>query len=250
MLKFIKNHAALFIEEERVLVITDLHIGVVHELSKSGIKIPSQLSMMERETENLIKKTGAKELIILGDIKHTVPGIGFYEKREVLDFLERVSSLVRLRICKGNHDDRIEKIVPKDIELHGPRGFRIGKYGFFHGHSWPSTELLGCDYLILGHTHPTLQFVDKFGYRIVKPVWVRGEVDKKGVQERYGVEKVGMLRMIIVPAFNKLLAGAPINARTHDNRLFGPLLRTNVVNIKECELYLLDGTYLGKLSML
>ncbi len=246
-MKFIKNYPALFIEEKKILVIGDLHIGIQHELSKSGINIPSQIKKIKKDIDFLINSTKASTLIILGDIKHKVPGMSRQEIKDIPELFEYLSSKVKIVICKGNHDDQIEKIIPKEIKIHGTKGFKIGKYGFNHGHTWPSKQLLACDYLIIGHTHPVIQFTDKFGYKIFKQVWIKGKINQDKIKEKYGVEKTGKLEVIIIPSFNKLLGGTPINKK-EDNELLGPLLRNDFISIDNCELYLLDGTYLGKLN--
>jgi len=247
-MKFIKNFPALFIPEIKSLVVADLHIGIEYELYKSGIKIPNQVKDMEKNINNLIKQTKAKRLIILGDIKHDVPGISVQEMREIPEFLKIISKKIRVEICLGNHDTYLKEILPENIKLHGAKGFKIKNYGFNHGHAWPSKELMTCNYLIISHTHPTIQFIDKFGYRIVEPVWIKGKIDQEKIKEKYKVKKTGKLEVIIMPAFNNLLGGTPINIKTTSDELLGPLLKNNFVNMNESEIYLLDGTYLGKLK--
>jgi len=98
-MKFIKNYPALFIPEIKTLVIADLHIGISYELYKSGINIPSQVKEMKKTIEKLIKQTKAKRLIILGDIKHDVPGISVQELREIPEFLKALSKKIKVEIC-------------------------------------------------------------------------------------------------------------------------------------------------------
>jgi len=247
-LKFIKNYPAFFIEEIKALVIADLHIGISYELYKSGINIPSQVKVMKKTIEKLIKKTKAKRLIILGDIKHDVPGISIQEMREIPVFLKALSKKIKVEICLGNHDTYLKEILPEDIRLHGPKGFKIKNFGFNHGHAWPSKELMACDHLIISHTHPMIQFTDKFGYRIVESVWIKSKIDQEKVKERYKIKKTGKLKVIIMPAFNYLLGGTPVNVKTTSEDLLGPLLKNEFIDIDNAELYLLDGTYLGKLK--
>jgi hypothetical protein len=248
MIRFIKNYPALFISEIKALVIADLHIGISYELYKSGINIPSQVKEMKETIEKLIKQTKAKRLIILGDVKHDVPGISVQEMREIPEFLKAISKKIKVEICLGNHDTYLKEILPENIKLHGAKGFKIKNYGFNHGHAWPSKELMTCNYLIISHTHPTIQFIDKFGYRIVEPVWIKGKIDQEKIKEKYKVKKTGKLEVIITPAFNNLLGGTPINIKTTSDELLGPLLKNNFIDLNNSELYLLDGTYLGKLK--
>ena len=149
MIRFIKKHPALFISEIKALVIADLHIGISYELYKSGINIPSQVKQMKKTIGKLIKQTKAKRLIILGDVKHDVPGISVQELREIPEFLKTLSKKIKIEICLGNHDTYLKEILPEEIRLHGSKGFKIKKFGFNHGHAWPSKELITCDNLII-----------------------------------------------------------------------------------------------------
>jgi hypothetical protein len=249
-MKFIKNFPALFIEEIKTLVIADLHVGIEYELYKSGIKIPSQVKEMKKTIENLIKQTKAKRFIILGDVKHDVPGVSYQEMKEIPNFMKDLSERIKVDICVGNHDTYIKELSSEEIKIHGSDGFKIKRFGFLHGHAWPSKKLLSCDYLISGHTHPVIQFTDKFGYRIIEPVWIKNRIDKEKIKKIYKVETIGKLEFIIMPAFNHLLGGTPINVKRNNDELLGPLLKNNFVDMDESEIYLLDGTYLGKLKNL
>ncbi|MBL7170357.1 MAG: metallophosphoesterase [Candidatus Aenigmarchaeota archaeon] len=249
-MKFIQNSPALLIEEESILVIGDLHIGIAYKLYKKGVNIPSQLPDIEKRLEKLLKKTKAETLVILGDVKHEVPGINYPEMVELPKFLERLSDKIDVHICRGNHDTHLEKILPEKIRLHPAGGFRINNYFFYHGHEWPSEEFLNCKYIILSHVHPMFEFKDKFGYRVSKPAWLKVKVKKEKFSKRYKVKSLGELEIILIPSFNNLLSGYPINKIQEEMNVISPILRNEIVDFKQSELYLLDGTYLGKLSNL
>ena len=247
-MRFIKNHSVLFIEEIKTLVIADLHIGIEYELYKSGINVPSQVSKMKRTIKKLIEQTKAKRLVILGDVKHDVPGVSYQEMKEIPKFLESLSKMVKIDICLGNHDTYLKELSPKGAKIHGSRGFKIGKFGFNHGHTWPSKEILSCDHLIISHIHPMIQFKDKFGYRIIEPVWIKSRIHQERIKERYKIKKTGKLEVIIMPAFDNLLGGTPVNVKKTSDELLGPLLKNEFIDMDESELYLLDGTFLGELK--
>jgi putative SbcD/Mre11-related phosphoesterase len=245
-MKFIKNYPALFIEEIKTLVIADLHIGISYELYQSGINIPTQVEEMKKTIIKLINQTKAKILVLLGDVKHDVPGISIQEMREIPEFLEDLSKWVKIEIVLGNHDTFLKELLPKR-KLHSSKGFKIGKFGFIHGHAWPSKELLTCDYLIMSHIHPIIQFTDKFGYRIVEPVWIKSKINQEMIMKKYKVKKTGKLEVIVMPAFNRLLGGTSVNVQRKSDELLGPLLKNNFIDMDSADIYLLDGTYLGKL---
>jgi len=248
-IRFIANHPAAFITEEKALIVAELHLGIEYELFKKGITVPSQRESFEKTIDELILLTGAKKLILLGDIKHKVPGMSIREEREIPQFLEHLNERIKTIIVKGNHDDRIENIVPKGIKIYGSHGFKLGRYGFFHGQAWPSKALIQCDYLFTAHIHPMLEFKDKFGYRNTEQIWIKGILNKEKVKKKYKIEKTGMLRTIILPVFNKFLGGVAVN-KILEKEMIGPIMANSFFDIKESKIYLLDGTFLGTFKQL
>jgi len=236
----------LYLDDISALVIGDLHIGIEYELGKSGINLPAQIKNMRKKIEALLKKTKSKNLIILGDVKHQVPGVNYLEERDIPNFFEDLKAKAKIYVCLGNHDTFLKRLLPQEIEVYESKGFSIGAYGFFHGHAWPDKQLLLCRYLITSHIHPTLLFIDKLGHRIVEPAWIKCKMNKAKIEEKYKV-KAKITDMIVLPAFNKLLSGSNINASKIKKEFISPLMN-DLIDKNKCELYLLDGTYLGRLS--
>lgn len=293
MIRFIHKHPALYISEEKILVIADLHCGIEHSIYKSGISVPSQTKKIEEKIVKLIKQTKAKKLIILGDVKHEVPGTSKQELKEIPAFLRDISKKVKIIICRGNHDSNIQDMVPKVVKVHGTGGFKIGKYGFLHGQAWMDKKLLECEYLITAHVHPAIEFTTN-KIRMRESCWVKCEIDRKKLGEKFGnigsskksvkaadIKKSKISRSsiskkyarsgfaapillrqaIIMPAFNHLLGGKAFNAKylqqelpavilKKDFKPIGPLLRNGILKWKKAKIYLLDGTYLGRLDKL
>ena len=247
--KFITDKPAAFIPEISTLVIAEMHLGLEYELYKGGVFIPAQSPRFEKIIDELIKLTKAKRLVIVGDIKHKVPGSSIHEDREIPKMLTNISKKIKTILVKGNHDDRIEEIIPEEVKIYPSHGFRIGRYGFFHGHAWPSTKLMECDYLFMGHVHPAIEFRDSFGFRSVLNVWLKGKLNLELVKKKYKLKKTGELNTIILPTFNTILGGAMLN-RIKKERHTGPLFANKIFDINSSKVYLLDGTYLGTLKEL
>jgi len=246
-IRFLTNYPALYISDKKILVISELHLGLEYELYKSGIKIPSQRIKFEATIGKLIKLTRAEKLIILGDIKSKVPGSTIREDVEIPKFLESMKQQIKVVMVKGNHDDRIEQIVPSGIKVYGSRGCKIGSYGFFHGHAWPSKKLMACDYLFMGHVHPAIELIDSFGFRSVLSVWLKGRLKKDSVEKKYKIKKTGKMNIVVIPTFNNILGEAALN-RIIKERHTGPIMTNKVFDVDNSKVYLLDGTYLGILK--
>ena len=246
-IKFVTNYPALFISDKKFLVISDLHIGLETELLRSGIKIHKQIEKFRETIDKLITLTKATTLVILGDIKYKVPGMFTQELRDIPKFFEYFSSKMKVIIALGNHDDYLETLLPPKVKVYGSRGFKIGKYGFFHGHAWPSKKLLGCDYIFMGHIQPSVEFRDRLGYRNRQRVWLKAKFNEKTIREKYKVKKIGKLELVILPAFNNLSGSLNVAG---DNKLSGPLLKSNAFSLEGSKAYLLDGTCIGDVRSL
>lgn len=243
-MQFLTGEPALLLEKEKILVVTDLHIGIEYELYKSGIKVPSQTEKILNRLEKLIKETGAKKLIILGDLKHQVPGSTFQEEREIPFFLNRLKQLTKVEIVPGNHDPGLEKYLPKDVKLHKNTGFLRNGIYFAHGHTWPKKDVLKAKTIISGHSHSQFEFKNNLGYRWLEPVWLRASTDKDKLITKYKTEPKHEQEIILIPPFNSFSGGRPIN-RSNDEReeFLGPVAK--LITGKK-KVYLLDGTFLGE----
>ena len=245
MIRFLYNYPSLYIPEEKAVVITDLHLGIEYEIYKSGITIPSQVKKIEKRIDELINITKAEQLIILGDIKHQVPSISWQEYKEIPDFLEHFSN-VKVSIVKGNHDGFIERLAPKDIDIYETQGFKLNDILLTHGQSWPNKKDLDAKYIIMGHVHPSVQFLIE-NFRTIEPCWLKCEIDNKKLLEKFKI-KTKIKQGIVMPAFNHLIGGMAFNSKNFEP--LGPLLKNEILKWKNAEVYLLDGTFLGSLNKL
>ncbi len=253
-------HPALLLTRgrEKALVIADLHIGWEMALSEQGIHIPSQTGRFLERVLGLIRAHSPSLLILLGDVKHTIAKAEMAEWRDVPEFFEALKRSVReVILVPGNHDGGIDPLLPSGIRVMGASGMRLwGRYGLFHGHAWPGPDLLECDLLVMAHMHPTVSLSDPLGFRIVQQVWVRGKCDRgrlrEGVGERCeGRGKAGDLDCLIMPSFNDFLGGQSINREDFGEREYiGPILRSRSMELGGSDVYMLDGTYLGKAKAL
>ena len=236
-LKPISNEPALFINK-KILVVADLHIGIESQLREQGINTPSQTQTMTNRLIALFKKYKPKEIILLGDIKHNIPSSTIQERKDVRNFLETIQTYGIIHIIPGNHDGNIQKISPPDIIIHPSDGFVLENLGFVHGHRWPSEEIMRCKQLIIGHTHPTVMFTDRLGYKAFEPCWVKGKFIEDKLKEKYPDSTDS--EILVMPAFNPLCGGIAAN----QEGITGPIGK--IIDVKNAEVYLLDGSALGK----
>lgn len=240
------------IGRERTLVVADLHLGIESELARRGVSLPSQIHKVKERLLKLVKQQKPNRLIFLGDLKHNIPIVSWQEWREIPAFLTDLMKLLPVEIVRGNHDGDLKGIVPKRVIIHDARGVVLGKrreVGLMHGHAWPSPELLNTKLLITAHNHPAVEFRDKLGGRTIEPIWLRAELDVSKFPKKLRKHINKLPELFVMPAFSGLVRGAAVN-REMPKELIGPMFKAGSVKLDDAEAYLLDGTFLGKISKL
>jgi len=236
----IPNEPALFIDDEKILIVSDLHIGIETELREYGLNTPSQARNMTNHLISLCKKYRPLEIFLLGDIKHNIPSSTIQEKRDVKNFLETIQSHGTIHIIPGNHDGNIRKISPDGAIIHPSDGVVFENVGFVHGHRWPSDKVMQCELIIIGHTHPTIMLTDRLGYKMFESCWLKGNFIKDKLQEKYPDSNDVMI--LVMPAFNPLCGGVAANSEG----VTGPIGK--IMDVENAEVYLIDGSSLGKMK--
>jgi putative SbcD/Mre11-related phosphoesterase len=236
----IQNEPVLFIKKRKIIVIADLHIGIESRLRELGLNIPSQTNKMNIKLIDLFNKLKPREIILLGDIKHNIPSPTIKERIDVKKFLLSIEGYGNVHLIPGNHDGLIHKLTSGNITIHGSDGLVFENIGFMHGHRWPSIELMNCDQVIFGHTHPTIMFSDNLNHRSFEQCWVRGGLLKEKIKIRYPDTKYP--EVLIMPAFNPLCGGIAVN----QDDISGPLGK--FIDVENSQIYLIDGAFLGKLK--
>ena len=273
--KPVADQPALLLDRkgERILVISDLHLGWEVTLAHQGIHVPSQVPRLLEKLRKIITDTKPKGLILLGDVKHAVSKVELEEWKYVPEFFDELVEIIpEVEVVPGNHDGNLEPLTPRSVKINKSNGMVVWEsVGLFHGHTWPAPQLLGCNYLVMGHLHPVVAFKDPLGFRITRQAWVKARSDgnklAEGILRREDAKfegnasdeakkKFGVVasdaECIIMPSFNDYLGGQPINRSYQEGwtelykEYMGPVLRSGAVDFENGEAYLFDGTFLGK----
>ncbi len=213
------------------LVVADLHIGYEFELEKKGYIVPSQTDKMITGIREMLVETGAKRLIINGDLKHNIPQGSWQEYREIPKALDSwLKETSEIHLLKGNHDGGIENYTPSEIIVHDPDGAVIDGIGYFHGHATPSEKVLRTENIVTAHSHPAVSLKDRLDRKERYHCWVRFDFCKDDLHGQG----------ILMPTYNELLGGTSIN----EHGYLGPFFRN--CDISDDTVYLTDGTCLGR----
>ncbi|RLF28400.1 MAG: phosphoesterase [Thermoplasmata archaeon] len=242
MIQPVVDEPVLLVDDGRILVVADLHIGIENDFKEHGLCVPSQTMDMTIRLLSLFRKYRPREIVLLGDVKHNIPSLTSQERVDVKRFFETIQRYGVVHVLPGNHDGGIKKIVSMSstskVMVHPSDGFVIGGVGFVHGHRWPSSEVMGCEYVVVAHTHPTVMLRDRMGYMAFEPCWLKGRFFLNQLRRRY--PDAADPYVVVMPAFNPLCGGIAVNKE----QLLGPIVR--IMDVENAEVYLLDGSCLGR----
>lgn len=160
---------AIFIPNEQLLAISDLHLGKSAHFRKAGLPIPSTLAQHDLDRlSSLLDQYQPNSLLINGDMFH-------HELNTDIDaFANWKDQYPRLKfiMVKGNHD-RLEanKYQTLGIEIHDPT-YHTSNFCFIHNALECSVAQL---YPISGHVHPGVAIVGKAKQRLKFPCFYFGE---------------------------------------------------------------------------
>ncbi|WP_349316575.1 ligase-associated DNA damage response endonuclease PdeM [Chitinophaga sp. MM2321] len=138
---------AIFWEEEKALILSDLHLGKAAHFRKAGIAVPAGIVQEDLfRLQQLITRFLPARIIIVGDMFHS------RENNEVQYFRLWRGQFphIRIDLVKGNHD-----IMPEDV--YGEIGINthatltVKGIHFIHE---PCGEDNGYRYTFSGHLHP------------------------------------------------------------------------------------------------
>ncbi len=186
---------SLYLEEQKVLVVSDFHIGFEESLNKQGVFVPRfQLKDILARLEKIFEQTKPKIVVIAGDLKHEFGRISEQEWRDVLRLIDFISkNCEQIVLIKGNHDAILAPIAKKrNVKVE--KEFRVGKTIILHG---DKIEGLPKEIktIIIGHEHPAISLQEK------------GRVEKfkcflSGIYEKK--------RLIVLPSFNLVIEGTDV----------------------------------------
>jgi len=241
----VHGHPALriLLGDEVVLCAGDLHIGLEDEMQSKGIIVPSQTDRMENELREIAE--GSDRLVLLGDVKHQVPGTSDQEHSELPRFFHALSKEFKdIDIVRGNHDVGIEDIAFSGVHIHAATGFSLGDVGFVHGHIWPSNQVMSRRTLVMAHNHPAVLFRDRVGHITTERCWMRCRFKEEAFSRYTELPE----EVIVVPSLNRTIQGSPVNLE--GGKMLGPLFAKDLIDLDNAQLYLLDGIHLGAVKSL
>ncbi|MBI2102490.1 metallophosphoesterase [Candidatus Woesearchaeota archaeon] len=184
---------ALWLEQEEILIINDLHLGYEESLRQKGVLIPKfQLQEIVSLLQRILQKVKPDKIIINGDLKHEFGKILNQEWKDVLQLLDfLLQHCAEIIIIRGNHDPIIKPIAEKR-RIKVVTEYRAKGTLILHGDELVETD---AKRIIIGHEHPAITIREGSKWEKYK-CFLKGKWNQK--------------ELIAVPSFNPLLEGTDI----------------------------------------
>ena len=226
---------ALYLKDEQILVLADLHIGYEEKLVKQGVLVPKfhfrdLVKRVEGIFDSLEKRKKKVDVVVInGDLKHEFGRISDEEWRntlKMLDFLGRKCE--KIVLVKGNHDTILGPIADKRKVMFVD-SFLDGDKMIIHGDKIvkiPSAVKT----IIIGHDHPAVSIYEDL---------------RKEVYKCFLVGKHKRKNLIVIPSLNPLTEGTDVK----NEKMLSPFLQKDLGNF---DVYIVaDKVYgFGKLKKL
>lgn len=141
----------IFWEEEKALILSDLHFGKTGHFRKAGIAVPQAVYKDDlHRLVSTIQHFNATQLIIVGDLFHSHANKEFDLFKRWRSDLSQVS----MRLIKGNHDILHDEWYRESgMEVHEEE-LKIHRFCFRHDADPETSGEKAGEYTFSGHIHP------------------------------------------------------------------------------------------------
>jgi len=250
-INIVENKPALLIDVfnddkiNRVLVISDLHIGNTYWLQNRDIPIDwyNIIKELEIELRDVAISKKVNSIVLLGDIKNNIYKVEKEDWNLIPNFLHSLSKICEVYLIPGNHDSRIGLITPENVHLIGTKGMVLDDILLTHGHTFPSDLRSNINKIIMGHIHPT--FFRENSVLNGQKIWIFLKVKKEALFP----STKGMLDLVLLPSFNSYIySNSKLKSKKANSPILKKILKKEVID--KCLIVSIDGTIIGNENIL
>jgi len=186
---------AIFWQQEKALIVADVHLGKVGHFRKAGIAVPRDMEQNDLAVlSDLIDEYKPKKVLFLGDLFHSDLNADwdwFVLWRKQFPKLEMI-------LIRGNHDIIHDRhYLDLNVSLHNE--LAIGPFLMLH-HPLSEETLQNTEgYVFCGHIHPGISLKGKARQSITLPCFAFGS------------------RQVILPSFGKFTGKVAIRNQQTDH---------------------------------
>jgi len=161
---------AIWWEEERTLIVSDLHLGKAAHFRRHGIAVPNAVNADTlSRLESLVAQWTPQRLLVLGDLFHSDENAEWGEFRTWLMRIRAEFGLQTFHLVEGNHD-----ILPESafngLDIQRSATWKQGEFIFAHDPK-DLGELSAGKVGVAGHLHPAVSMRGKGRQSLKLPCW-------------------------------------------------------------------------------
>ncbi|MFN4233304.1 MAG: ligase-associated DNA damage response endonuclease PdeM [Bacteroidia bacterium] len=159
------SEKAIFWEDKKILIVSDLHLGKTSHFRKHGIAIPNRAAIKDLQKLNeLILKYNPESIIFLGDLFHS----DYNNEWEIFISFRKHYSAIHFILIKGNHDIINPHLYSENyISVHD--SLYVDDILFSHEKS----KKKHFRFQFYGHTHPGIKIKSKGKLAIKLPCFAQ-----------------------------------------------------------------------------
>lgn len=194
---FILNaERTLFWEDNKTLIVADMHVGKTGHFRKSGINVPQ--TIYKDDLQRLLAQIlffKAERLIIVGDLTHSA----INKEMDLFRRWRKDFSSLQVDLVRGNHDILEENWYrAADIHVHHEE-LIVGPFTFMHDYNDAENKPHTKDtYIFAGHVHPIILLKGKGRQAIRLPCFYFAQ------------------HYAILPAFSRFTGGYKVDVKKGD----------------------------------
>jgi metallophosphoesterase superfamily enzyme len=262
----------------KLLLVADLHLGFDIGLSsRFDNREPRWSYDIIDKLKMDIETTKSEYLIVLGDLEHTFiheksTEKGTENRKAIIQerkenlfvyFENQIMNIngLEILIINGEHDSSILEYLGSSVDSYSADGTTLfeNQLGVFHGDQKPKELLLLSSEIMIGHVHPTIEFIDELQISHKLPVFAKLTQPREELFKLFGFNidfdefldfsLIDLVPIIILPSYNSYIPGFLLNkpkgiqAKTKAFPELKTIIRNPKLNIR-----MTDGVEIGFLE--
>lgn len=191
---------AIYWEQQKALLVADVHLGKTGHFRKAGIAVPQQVAHEDLNTlTQLIDRHHPEKIFFLGDLFHSEMNADWHSFAQWRSLFQDVD----MQLVMGNHDIITEQHY-HDLNVSTHQQLEMGPFLMLHHPQNHDCLQQHQQYIFCGHIHPGVKLIGKGRQAITLPCFAFSD------------------RQAILPSFGKFTGRVAMRHQPHDH-VFGIL---------------------------
>lgn len=198
---------AIYWQQQKALIVADVHLGKSGHFRKAGIAIPRQVGLDDLDClTRLVHHHHPETILFLGDLFHSEMNTDWHD----FTLWRKQHSHITMQLVIGNHDI-IKEHHYHDLDVSTHHELRIGPFLMLHHPQNNECLQQHEHYVFCGHIHPGVKLLGKGRQSVTLPCFAFGE------------------QQAVLPSFGKFTGRVALRHQD-DDKVFG-ILQGKVLSV-------------------